>query len=78
MESEKMLGMNVNDPARSELAAPIVFVPKKEGSLRFWFDLQKLNSATVWNYYPIPRINECIDSFGDATIFWTLDANKGY
>jgi hypothetical protein len=28
--------------------------------------------------YPLPRIDECIDSLGDAVVFWTLDCNSGY
>ena len=38
----------------------------------------KLNSATVRYSYPLPRMNECIESCGDATVFTTLDCNSGY
>ena len=34
-EIQKMLSMNVIEPAQSEWAAPIVFAPKKDGSLGF-------------------------------------------
>ena len=33
---------------------------------------------TVRDAYPIPRMDECIDSLGDAVIFSTLDCNSGY
>ena len=33
---------------------------------------------TVRDAYPIPRMDECIDSQGDTKVFSTLDANSGY
>ena len=33
---------------------------------------------TIPDTYPIPRMDDCIDSLGDAKIFTTLDANCGY
>jgi Reverse transcriptase (RNA-dependent DNA polymerase) len=41
-------------------------------------DYQKLNSVTKPNTYPLPRVDECIDSLGDAVVFTTLDCNSGY
>ena len=77
-EIQKMLEANVIEPSTSEWAAPIVFAPKKDGTLRFCVDYRKLNALTVRDSYPIPRMDECIDSLGDAEIFTSLDANSGY
>ena len=62
----------------SEWAAPVLFVPKKDGKLRFCIDYRKLNSMTVKDTYPLPRMDECIDTLGEAQYFTTLDAYSGY
>lgn len=78
MEIDKMLEADVIEPSTSEWAAPIVFAPKKDGSLRFYVDYRRLNAVTIRDSYPIQRIDECIDSLGSAEIFSTLDCNWGY
>ena len=77
-EVTRMLRDGVIEPSASEWASPIVLAEKKDGSLRFCVDYRKLNAVTVRDSYPIPRMDECIDSLGDATVFTTLDANSGY
>jgi hypothetical protein len=77
-EVEKMLRSGVIEPATSEWASPVVLVPKPDGSLRFCIDYRKLNAITVRDTYPLPRMDECIDSLGDAVVFSTLDCNSGY
>ena len=77
-EIKKQLEVKVIKPAQSEWGAPVLFVPKKCGKLRFCVDYRKLNSMTKKDAYPLPRIEECIDSLGDAAIFSTLGANSGY
>jgi len=53
-------------------------VPKPDGSVRFCIDYRKLNLMTVKDAYPIPRMDECIDSLGDARVFSTLDCSAGH
>ena len=50
-----------------------MLVPKPEGSLRFCIEYRRLNAMTVRDAYPIPRMDECIESLGDAVIFSTLE-----
>ena len=69
-----MLKSGVIAPSNAEWASPVVFVPKPDGSLRFCVDYRKLNSITVRDSYPMPRMDECIDSLGSATVFSTLTA----
>jgi hypothetical protein len=68
-EIQRMLKAEVIDPATSEWASPIVLVAKPDGSTRFCVDYRKLNAITVRDSYPLPRMDECIDSLGYAKIF---------
>ena len=42
-------------------------------SLRFCIDYRRLNTKTVADAYQLPRMDDCLDSLGDAAIFTTLD-----
>ena len=77
-EVDKQLKAGVIEPAMSEWAAPVLFAPKKDGKLRFCIDYRKLNSMTVKDTYPLPRMDECIDSLGESEYFTTIDAFAGY
>jgi RNase H-like domain found in reverse transcriptase/Reverse transcriptase (RNA-dependent DNA polymerase) len=73
-----MLKAEVIEPSTSEWAIPIVLVTKPDGSTRFCVDYRRLNAVTVRDLYPLPCMDECIDSLGEAKIFTTLDCNSGY
>ena len=75
---EKMLEDGVIRPSTSPWAAPIVLVKKKNGTLRLCVDYRKLNSITRKDSFPIPRIDDILDSLGGATWFATLDLASGY
>ena len=53
-EIKKQLEAKVIEPAQSEWGAPVLFVPKKCGKLRFCVDYRKLNSMTIKDAYPLP------------------------
>ena len=77
-EVGRMLKAGVIEPASTEWASPVVLVPKPDGFMRFCVDYRKVNAMTTRDTYPLPRMDECIDSLGDARIFSTLDCNCGY
>jgi hypothetical protein len=77
-EIERILTQGVIAPATSEWISPIVLVPKSDGSLRFCVNYRQLNAITIPDTFPLPRMDECIDSLGDAALFTTLDFNSGY
>lgn len=66
---ETMLKANIIEPTSSEWASPVVLIPKKDRRLRFCVDYRKLNEKKIRDTYPLPRMDDCIDSLGDATIF---------
>ncbi|KAH0754748.1 hypothetical protein KY290_025018 [Solanum tuberosum] len=57
------------------LGAPVLFVKKKDGSLRMCIDYQQLNKVTIKNKYPLPRID---DLFQGASYFSKIDLQSGY
>lgn len=48
-------------PSVSPWGAPVLFVKKKDGSMRLCIDYRQLNQATVKNKYPLPRIDDLFD-----------------
>jgi len=65
-------------PSTSPYGAPVLFVPKKDGSLRLCVDYRKLNNDTVKNAYPLPLIKDLLDRVRQCTIFTKLDLPGAY
>jgi len=77
-EVKRQLEADVIEPTSSEWGFPVVLVAKKDGALRFCVDYRLLNDVMEKDSYPLPRIDECIDSKGEATIFSPLNGNAGF
>ncbi len=75
---DEMLANDIIRPSTSPYGAPILLVKKKDSDYRFCVDYRKLNENTVKDRYPLPRIDETIDSLHGATYFSTLDLASGY
>ncbi|KAD3640698.1 hypothetical protein E3N88_29921 [Mikania micrantha] len=65
-------------PSISPWGAPVLFVKKKDGSLRMCIDYRELNKVTVKNKYPLPRIDDLFDQLQGASWFSKIDLRSGY
>ena len=77
-EIEKMLEMGIIRPSTSPWAAPIVIVPKPDGTIRLCVDYRKLNRVTKMDAYPISSMEKMIEKIASAKYISTIDLTKGY
>ena len=56
----------------------MLFVKKKDGSMRLCIDYRQLNKVTVRNKYPLPRIDDLFDQLQGAKVFSKIDLRSGY
>ena len=77
-ELAQMQSQGVIRPSTSAWASPIVLVEKKDGSIRLCVDYRRLNSITVFDAYPISRIEEVVEQLGNSEYISSIDLSKGY
>ncbi len=75
---EENLSKGFIRPSSSPAGAPILFVKKKDGSLRLCVDYRALNKITVKNRYPLPLISELLDRLRSAKCFTKIDLRGAY
>jgi hypothetical protein len=58
--------------------SPIIIVPKKKGKLKIYIDFRKLNVATKKNPYPLPFINEVLNTIIGYEMYSFLNGYSRY
>ncbi|XP_047479369.1 uncharacterized protein LOC125032316 [Penaeus chinensis] len=77
-EVDYLLDHGLAEPSNSPWASPSLLVPKPDGTSRLCTDYRKLNKVTIPDSYPLPLIEELVDSIGQAKFITKIDMQKGY
>jgi hypothetical protein len=75
---KELLEKGYIQPSSSPWGAPVIFVPKKDGTQRLCVDYRALNDITVKNKYPLPMIDDLFDQLRGACVFSKIDLRSGY
>ncbi|KAA0067812.1 reverse transcriptase [Cucumis melo var. makuwa] len=78
MQLQELVDRGYIRPIVSPWGAPVLFVKKKDGTLRLCIDYRQLNKVTIRNKYPLPRINDLFDQLRGAALFSKIDIRSGY
>ncbi|KAJ9544258.1 hypothetical protein OSB04_023965 [Centaurea solstitialis] len=75
---QELLDKGFIRPRSLPWGAPMLFVKKKDGSLRMCIDYRELNKLTIKNRYPLHRIDDLFDQLQGASFFSKIDLRSGY
>lgn len=78
MQLQKLLDKRYICPSVSPWGAPILFVRKRDDTLRLYIDYMQLNKLTIKNKYMLPRIDDLFDQVMGSTIFSKIDLRSRY
>ena len=62
----------------SQWVSPLVLVPSKDGIWRICIDFRELNKSTLKDYFPLPFIDQVLDTLAGKKYFSFLDGFSGY
>ncbi|CAA0808376.1 Uncharacterized mitochondrial protein AtMg00850, partial [Striga hermonthica] len=75
---QELLELGFIRPSVSPWGAPVLFVKKKDGSMRMCTDYRDLNRLTIKNKYSLPRIDDLFDQLRGACVFSKIDLRSVY
>ena len=70
---QELLDKGFIRPSVSPWGAPVLFVKKKNGTLRMCIDYRQINKVTVKNKYPFPRIEDLFNQLKGVSVFSKID-----
>jgi hypothetical protein len=73
-----MLSKGLIYPSASPWGSPVLFVDKRDSTIRLCVDYCKLNEVTIKNKYPLPKIEDLFDQLNGAKVFSKIDLRTGY
>jgi hypothetical protein len=73
-----MLRKGLIRPSASPWGSPVIFVDKRDGTIRLCVDYRKLNDVTIKNKYLLPKIKDLFDQMNRARVFSKIDFRTGY
>ena len=77
-EIQRLLKAGLVVPSKSQWTSPVVVVEKKNGKKRLCVDYRKLNNVTKKDCYPLPRIDDMLETLSGAQWFSSLDLASGF
>ena len=78
VQLQDLLKKGLIRPSYSPWGAPVLFVKKKDGTLRMCMDYRELNKVTIKNKYHLPRIDDLFDQLKGASMFSKIDLRSSY
>jgi hypothetical protein len=75
---QELLDKGFIRPSTPTWGVPMLFVKKKDESMRMCIDYRELNKVTIKNRYPLPRIDDLLDQLQGARVFSKVDLRSGY
>ena len=78
MQLQELLEKKYIRPGVSPWGAPVLFLKKKDGTLKLCIDYRHLNKVTMKDKYPLPRIDDLFDKMRGARLFSKIDLRSGY
>ncbi|KAA3462434.1 DNA/RNA polymerases superfamily protein [Gossypium australe] len=78
VQLQELLDRGFIHPSVSPWGPPVLFVKKKDGTMRMCIDYRQLNKLTIKNKYPLSRIDDLFDQFRGASVFSKIDLHSRY
>ena len=78
VQMEELLSKGFVKTSTLPWGAPVLFVKKKDRSLRLCINYRQLNKVTIRNQYPLPRIDDLFDQLQGAKVFSKIDLRSVY
>ena len=77
-EIETLLHCGIIEKSNSPWSSPVLAVDKPDGSIRLVADMRKVNKVSLSDSYPLPRVDDLIDTIGRAKFLTKWDLRKGF